>query len=162
MSLPATCSPERTPATCSPERIPSMSLAAVSKVREFERINLQCEQTPIATHHLFHAGLYARTITIPAGVVLTGALIKRATVLILHGDVIVATGADHPVVYVGYHVLPASAHRKQAFIARADTHMTMLFATSAQDVHAAEAEFTDEADLLFSRNGENVVTITGE
>jgi hypothetical protein len=105
--------------------------------------------------------MYARSITIPAGVLLTGALIKRATLIIFNGDATVATG-EESIRLTGYHVLPASAHRKQAFLAHADTQMTMLFPTQAKDVHAAEQEFTDEADQLFSRKWENVVRITGE
>lgn len=143
--------------------IPPMSLAAVDRVRAFEVENLKREQVPIVTHHLIHAGMYARTITIPAGVVLTGALIKRATILIVNGDAQVARG-DDTVRLTGYHVLPASAHRKQAFYSYADTDLTMLFPTAAQDVRAAEEEFTDEAELLFSRreDAENVIIITGE
>lgn len=138
-----------------------MSEIAVAKVRAFEALNLAREQTPITTYHLFHAGMYARTITIPEGVVLTGALIKRATVLIVSGDVTISTG-DDAFRLTGYHVLPASAYRKQAFVAHTDTHLTMLFPTDIEDVRAAEEEFTDEPDLLFSRAGENVVNITGE
>lgn len=141
--------------------IPAMTTEAVARVRDFERLNLAHPQTAITTRHLIHAGMYLRTITIPAGVVLTGALIKRATALILHGDAEVATG-DGSQRLTGYHVLPASAHRKQAFLAYADTYLTMIFPTSATDVRAAEEEFTDEAELLMSRQGENVVNITGE
>lgn len=146
--------------TC-PACIPAMSPAAVDRVRELERVNMQREQTPIVTHHLIHAGLYARSITMPAGTVLTGALVTRSTVVIVQGDATVATGEDSARL-TGYHVLPASAHRKQAFLAHEDTTITMLFATSAQTVEQCESEFTDEAELLFSRRGENVVTITGE
>lgn len=141
--------------------IAAMTPAAIAQVREFERMNLQRAQVPIATHHLIHAGVYARTITIPAGVVLTGALVKRATILILDGDAMVSRG-DHCARFAGYHVLPASAQRKQAFYAYADTFLTMLFATQAQSVEQAENEFTDEADMLMSRHGENTVLITGE
>jgi hypothetical protein len=141
--------------------IPRMSASAVAAVAALEQCILQCEQHPITTHHLLHAGMYARTITIPAGVVLTGALIKRATVLIVNGDTTVATGEDS-IRITGYCVLPASAGRKQAFVAHADTQLTMLFPTQATDVRAAEEEFTDEADRLFSRRGENVITITEE
>lgn len=141
--------------------IPASSNEALAKIRALERLNLQLPQTPITTHHLIHAGMYARTITIPAGVVLTGALIKRATILIVNGEATVATGEDSKRL-VGYHVLAASAHRKQAFLAHTDTQLTMLFPTNAKDVSTAEAEFTDEADLLFSRHGENVTNITGE
>jgi hypothetical protein len=137
------------------------SEVALAKIYALEHINAQVPQIPCSTHHLFHAGMYARTITIPAGSLLTGALIKLATILIVNGDATVATG-DSSMRLAGYHVIPASAHRKQAFIAHSDTQLTMIFATAAKDVHAAEAEFTNEADLLFSRHGENVVNITGE
>jgi GNAT superfamily N-acetyltransferase len=141
--------------------IAPMTAAAVDKVRALERQNAQLEQVPIATAHLIHAGLYARSIMLPAGVVLTGALIKRATVLILDGDVTLNMG-ETVIRLSGYYVVPASAHRKQVFLAHADTHMTMLFPTIAKDVRTVEGELTDEADLLFSRNGENFITITGE
>lgn len=141
--------------------LPAMSSTAVAKVRALENMSLQREQVPITTHHLIHAGMYHRTIMIPKEVVLTGALIKRATTLVMYGDAEVSRGDSH-MRLTGYHVLPASAHRKQAFIAYEDTYLTMSFATSAWSVAEAEAEFTDEADLLFSRHGENVTDITGE
>jgi hypothetical protein len=141
--------------------INTMSVAAVDAVRTLELANLKREQTPIVTYHLIHGGMYARTITIPAGVLLTGALIKKATTLVINGDVTVANGDDQARL-TGYHVLPASKHRKQAWLAHADTQVTMLFPTAAQDILTVEDEFTDEAELLFSRHGANVINITGE
>ena len=141
--------------------IQSMTGAAISGVRELERLNAQLPQVPATTFHLVHAGLYARTITIPAKSLLTGALIKIATVLIVSGDVDVTLG-DGVTRLTGYHVLAAQAGRKQAFLAHADTQLTMVFATSSKDIQHIEDEFTDEADLLFSRKGENIVTITGD
>jgi hypothetical protein len=69
-----------------------------------------------------------------------------------------------PVHVQGYAVLPASAGRKQAFVAQADTRLTMVFPTSAKTVEQAEREFTDEIYLLGSRHGAaaNHVVITGE
>jgi hypothetical protein len=151
MTLPATLAPS----------LPAMTDEAVNNVRALEAISRQFEQKPIATYHLIHAGLYARTITIPAGTLLTGALIKRATILILSGDATVSTGADS-LRLAGYHVLPASAHRKQVFLAHTDTQLTMLFPTKTTDICIAEDEFTDEADLLFSRHGENIINVTYE
>lgn len=123
---------------------------------------MQAPQLPIATHHVIHGGLYARTIRIPAGTLLTGAEIKRATLLIFNGHASIAVD-DGTIELVGYHVLPASAGRKQAFLAHADTDLTMIFPTAAMTVEACEAEFTDEAHLLMSRHSDrNTVTITGE
>lgn len=137
--------------------ISSMSITDVEVVRTLALHDLQREQVQIATHHTIHAGMYARTITIPAGVRLTGALIKRATMLIVNGDVDTNVGR-----VCGYHVIAASARRKQAFLAHSDTQITMIFPTNAKTAEEAEAEFTNEADMLFSRHGENFITITGE
>lgn len=142
-------------------RIPAMTSEAINRVRELEEIALGMPQIDIATHHIIHGGMYARTITIPAGVVLTGAEIKLATVLVLFGHVRVTMG-DEVRELAGYHVLAASKDRKQAFLALTDTHLTMIFPSCAQTVEEAEREFTDEHDKLFSRNGENHVCITGE
>lgn len=141
--------------------IPASSLVGISRVRELERNNLERPQQPITTHHLIHAGLYVRTITIPANTLLTGALIKRSTVLHFDGDATVTVG-DDVMRLTGRHVIPASAGRKQAYLTHKDTTLSMSFATSAKTIEEAEAEFTDEADQLFSRHGENVINITGE
>lgn len=130
--------------------IPAMSDAAIARVGEFESYALKLPQIEIETFHTFHAGMYARTIMIPDGVVLTGALIKIATVLIVSGYVTAYMG-NQKVELRGYHVLPASAHRKQAFIAHRDTYLTMLFPTNAKTIEEAENEFTNEADKLISR-----------
>lgn len=143
-------------------KLEAMSPEAIDDIRRLEAISLAGVQLPVATYHLIHAGMYHRTITIPAGGVLTGAVIKRATTLIFSGDALVATGGQSYRL-TGYHVLAGSAQHKQAFVAIEATHLTMIFPTSAKDVEAAEAEFTDEGESLMSRHGnENIVTITGE
>lgn len=141
--------------------IPTTSAAARAKVAKLERAMLLCPQADIATSHLIHAGLYARTIMLPKGVVITGALIKLATVLIVSGDVTVTLGASSTR-FTGYHVIAASTGRKSAFFAHADTDMTMLFPTHADNVADAEAEFTDEPGLLLSRRQRSVTLITKE
>jgi len=100
---------------------------------------------------------------IPAGHMITGAVIKIATILIISGEIIAYVG-DKSLHMSGYNVVPASAYRKQAFLAKTDTYMTMLFSTSAKMVEDAENEFTDETDTLISRkpNGTNKIIITGE
>ena len=143
--------------------IPPMNEVAINNVRQLESYTLQAPQTKIPTSHVFHAGVYARTIMIPAETILTGALIKIATVLIVQGDCIVYIGNEAKKLH-GYHVLAASGRRKQAFIALKDTYLTMMFATDVKTVHEAEDCFTDEAEFLFSRahGAVNNITITGE
>lgn len=143
--------------------LPAMSPAAVDLARQLEVAMWQAPHEPLQTHHVLHGGVYHRTIRLPAGAVITGALIKVATTLAISGDVTVFIGED-TIQLEGYNVIPASAGRKQAFVAHTDTHMTMSFATSARTVQEAEDEFTDEAHLLLSRRQpeHDVVIITGE
>ncbi len=149
--------------TTTQNRIPAMTDEAVAKVYALEAYTTQMPQIRIDTEHVLHAGVYARTIAIPAGVLLTGALIKCATILIVYGDVCVyIDGEAHNM--TGYNVLAASAHRKQAFVAKSDTYLTMIFASKADSVARAEEEFTDEPHLLMSRadGAINSTMITGE
>lgn len=149
-------------ATSAPHLAP-MSPEAVDKVRRLEASLMDMPQVAACTEHLFHGGMYARTIHIPAGAVLTGALIKLATVLIVSGECTVFTGGD-TLELRGYHVIPGSAGRKQVFLAHADTCLTMLFPSNATTVAEAEAEFTDEGHLLLSRQRADLdsIIITGE
>jgi hypothetical protein len=139
--------------------IPAMSESALAQVRALESLAACQPQQAIDTAHLFHAGLYARTIRIPAGVMITGALIKIPTVLIVSGAVVIYLDGAARELH-GYHVFAASAGRKQAFLALADTDMTMLFPTAAKTIEAAERAFTDETDLLVSRRDTSLNTIT--
>lgn len=135
----------------------------LANVRALETAVGELAQVSIPTQHVFHAGVYVRTVTVPAGVVITGALIKCATILIINGDGI-AYLDGRPVEFSGYNVLTASARRKQAFVAKTNTDLTMIFATDATTVHDAEECFTDEADFLASRGPDatNIIIVTGE
>lgn len=147
----------------SKNHISTMSEVAIDKVRQLEGVILSCPQVKIPTHHLIHAGMYARTIMVPAGIVLTGVLMKIATVLILSGNFVLFAG-DEAIELNGYNMLAGSPNRKQAGVARTDTWVTMLFPTDAKTIYEAEEQFTDEADILFSRyeDAENHIRITGE
>lgn len=136
-----------------PSTIPAMADSDIDAVQRLEQANLQRPQHKVATSHAFHAGLYARTVTVPAGCLLTGALIKIATVLIANGHALMYLDGA-PQELRGYNVLLADARRKQAFVALADTHLTMLFATDAKTIEDAEREFTDEHALLVSRHAD--------
>ena len=130
--------------------IAPMTDEAIKKVYDFEALLLTFPQVDMETDHIFHAGVYARTVLVPANTVITSALIKIPTLLILQGNGIVYIGDDSREV-VGYHIIKCGAHRKQAFFAKEDTMATMIFASNAKTVEDAENEFTNEAHLLISR-----------
>jgi hypothetical protein len=150
--------------------IAAMSPHAIDVVRSLETELLALPQLPMETHHVLHAGLYARTWHIPAGSIVTGVLVKIATVLIVQGDAVlyVGTGDDMEAIghrhLTGYSVLAGAAGRKQALVARSDVHATMIFPSRARTVEEAEAEFTDETGLLGSRRVDsiNTIVITGD
>jgi len=141
--------------------IPAMSEETIEKVRRFEAIILEQPQIPLETRHVIHGGMYARTITMPAGMVLTSALIKISTIVIVSGHATFSFDGNS-IEFEGYNVVTGSAGRKQAVMAHSETDITMLFPTTAQSVEEAEAQFTDEADALVSRHNANIVTITGD
>ena len=130
--------------------LPVMGQNEVDGVRQLESAAMLLPQVHIPADHVFHAGMYARTIKIPAGVALTGAQIKIPTILIISGDTLIY-GENGATRYTGYHVALGKCGRKQAFYALQDTYLTMLFPTDATTVDAAEREFTDEYEKLFSR-----------
>lgn len=134
--------------------LPPMSAASVDAVREFEEESLKfLPQVKINTEHALHAGMYARTIMIPAGIVITGVQIKIPTILIISGDAMVY-GDDGTTRLTGYHVTLGAVGRKQAIWALSDTSLTMMFPTEATTVAEAEEEFTDEPERLGSRRCE--------
>lgn len=142
--------------------LPPTTPAALGKIHDLENLLAEETQIDLITHHVIHGGVYSRTICIPKGSVLTGALIKIPTTLVVCGKCSVLVGDAIEVLIDGYHVFAASAGRKQAYIAHEDTFITMSFRTSARTVEEAEAEFTDDADRLLSRHGINETVITGE
>lgn len=133
--------------------LPAMADEDIGRVRALEQAIAGQPQIDIPIVQTLHAGMYARTAIVPAGAMITGALIKIPTILIVNGDCDVYVG-DRTVRLVGHHVLEAEAGRKQAFIAYAETHLTMLFPTQAASVEEAEAEFTDEVAMLQTRKAQ--------
>jgi len=117
------------------------------KVRAYERVLMDAPQVDLGTRHLVHGGMYARTILIPAGTFLTGALTKQDNICVVHGDIEVTTD-EGPQRLTGFHVLPAKQGAKRAGLAHADTWWTTLMTTEHTEVADIERQMTDEADLL--------------
>lgn len=121
-----------------------------ASVAALEERMLELPQVDLQTGHLVHGGMYARTILIPAGTLLTGALTNQDNVCVVHGDITVTT--DEGVQRLtGFHVLPARSGAKRAGLAHADTWWTTLWTTNLTDITAIEDVLTDEADQLQTR-----------
>ena len=145
-----------------PAGLPAPSPELMADICDVERRIRGRKQIEIQTEHVLHGGMYARTVRLEPGFAIVGVLVKVATTLILHGDALVLMGEDWERL-AGYHVLTGSAGRKGVFVALQPTELTMICASKAKTVEQAEADFTDEADNLLSRQQNNdLVTITGE
>lgn len=130
--------------------MPAMSNESIAKVYALENYILQLPQIDLVHTHTLHGGVYTRTVFLPAGSVITGALIKVPTTLIISGDVIAYFG-DTTLDVKGYKVLSTEAGRKTAFAAIGDTLLAMIFKTDAKTIEEAEECFTDECDRLMTR-----------
>jgi hypothetical protein len=129
--------------------VPSL-MASPEAVRELELFTLAMPQVEIKTEHLVHGGMYARTIFIPAGTLLTGAMMNVDNICVMSGDISVTTD-EGTVRMTGFHIVPASAGFKRAGFAHADTYWTTLMPTDKTDVSEIEDEMTDESDMLQTR-----------
>ena len=104
------------------------------------------------TWHHFADGLVARTILIPAGTCLTGAVHREEHLNICHGDITVWT--EHGMRRLtGYHVLPSLPGAKRVGHAHADTFWTTVHRnpTNERDIAKLEDALVEDADQLQSR-----------
>ena len=120
------------------------------KVQRLEELLLQRPQVDLRTTHVLSGGVYARTITIPAGVCLTGASHKKDHVCVVQGDITVLTD-EGPRRLTGQHVLATKAGMKRAGVAHAPTTWTTLCRTDLTDLHEIEAELVEEPEQLQTR-----------
>lgn len=95
--------------------------------------------------------MYARTIFIPAGVALTGALTEMDNICVLYGDITVTTDEGTQRL-TGFNVLPAKRGAKRAGVTHADTWWATVIPTELTDIDAIEDAMTTEADRLQTRN----------
>ena len=139
------------------------SPAVLAQLDEINKLILSCPQIELSTEHLFHGGMYARTIRLQPGTKMMGSLIKLATVLIVHGDCSVLIG-DQRVELTGYNVIPGCAGRKQFFWTHGPVEMTMIYPTSLGTVEEVEDEVFAESDQLMSRRdgSSDTIVVTGE
>ena len=140
--------------------LPATSPESVEKIKLAEEIIRGRAQIEFCTEHIFHAGMYARTVRIAANVVFTSVLIKRATLLVSQGSYEVFAG-DRWARYDGYNVLCGFPGRKQIYRTITEIQLTMIFPTEAASIADAENEFTDESEILLSHKLENDIVVSG-
>jgi hypothetical protein len=116
-------------------------------IERLEAEVLKLPQVDLHTTHALAGGVYARTIFIPAGTVLTGAVHKKDHINILQGDITAWTegGVRR---FTGHHVLESKAGAKRAGVAHADTTWTTVCRTDLTDIEAIEAELVEEPERL--------------
>lgn len=125
-------------------------LDTTDKVRALEAALMALPQVDLQTSMVVFGGLCARTIFIPAGVTLTGALTNLDNICVVQGDITVTTD-EGPRRLTGFNVLPANKGAKRAGVAHADTWWTCLWRTDLTDAQAIEDEMTNESAMLQTR-----------
>jgi hypothetical protein len=108
---------------------------------------------PIDTWHEFADGLVARTIRIPAGVVLTGVKHKAEHLNVCFGDISVVTEQGVTKRMTGYHVLPSLPGIERAGLTHAETWWTTIHLNpgNERDLAKLEDALVFDADQLQAR-----------
>ena len=128
------------------------SAPSQDKIRALEAEMLKAPQVDVETTHLIHAGMYARTVKILAGTLVTGVPMSDDHVCIISGDITVTAG-DDVIRFTGYNVIPASRGLKRIVYAHQETSWTAIFKSGATNVDDAEIEMSAEYNKLQSRGG---------
>jgi len=111
---------------------------------------LKGPQVDLQTRNVVIGRMIARTITIPAGTVLTGATHRKDHFNIVQGDITVSTDAGM-VRLTGQHVLPTKAGHRRVGYAHADTEWTTVVQTDLSDIEEIENELVVESERLQTR-----------
>lgn len=113
--------------------------SAKEKIRALEARMRECEQVEIQTKHHFANGIYAREITIPAGVVLTGKVHKTQHLNIVSKGRILIYTEDGLREVVAPCTIVSPPGTKRVGYALEETVWTTIHATTETDVDLIEA-----------------------
>jgi mannose-6-phosphate isomerase-like protein (cupin superfamily) len=109
------------------------------RIYELEQITKQLPQVEMYTGHDFCAGVYARTLKIPAGVLLTGAMHKEESFfLVREGQLLVSSGDAAIQVGPGFMSITKPGE-KRVGVALSDVVVTTF--------HANPQELRDEKEI---------------
>lgn len=121
-----------------------------ARVFAFEREQLKKPQVTIRVEHTFFPGGYARTIYVPAGTELTGAVHKYSNFNILVSGTLLIITEDGPKVMTGPLSFLSPPGTKRVGKMLTDVVWTTILMTDLTDIAAIEATLTmnDEAQCL--------------
>ncbi len=125
----------------------------LDRVSELEEMLLSMPQIDMQTSNKLINGLYARTIVIPEGGCLTGAVHKTDHLCVLHGDITVTTDEGMKRL-AGFNVITVKAGAKRAGYAHSETHWTTICQTafeSLENLPEIENELVEGAENLMTR-----------
>ena len=125
---------------------------AREQIEQAEQALLTFPQVVLETWHHFADGLVARTIMIPAGTVLTGAVHKAEHLNVCFGDIDVMTDAGMQRL-TGYHVIPSLPGTKRIGRTYSDTLWTPVHLNpgNERDIAKLEDALVEDAHRLQSR-----------
>ena len=127
------------------------ALSAQERIQRLEAEILGQPQVDLKTRNVVTGRMIARTITVPAGTVLTGATHKRDHINIVQGDITVSTD-DGMKRLTGQHTLATKAGHKRVGYAHADTEWTTICQTDLTDIADIEDDLVVESEKLQSRH----------
>lgn len=103
-----------------------------ARVERLERICEQLPQVPCRVRNHFAPGLYAREMTVPAGVIATGAVHKTEHMTIIVGHCFLTT-EEGTREFRGHHTIVSKPGAKRAIYAVSETILTTLHPTEETD-----------------------------
>lgn len=125
------------------------------KVERLEASMIGHEPIECPIRHIFASGIYAREMTVPAGVTLTGAVHKTCHLSILSkGRVVVAT-EDGVIELAAPSTLVAQPGAKRAIHALEETVWTTIHATETTDLDDLVSELTESTAAQLQGGSEN-------
>jgi hypothetical protein len=131
--------------------------AIIAKVDNYEKILSQFPQVDLNTTHALAGEVYSRTIFIPAGTTLTGAIHNKNHINIMCGDITVSTDTGMKRLR-GYNVFPTKAGMKRVGYAHADTYWTTVLQTKETELSKIEEDATPE----YAKLQTNTLGLTSE
>ena len=124
----------------------SLALAGnMPEILALEKVLLTLEQVECPVSHYHIDGVYVRSMFIPAGTVLTGAIHNKENVSILaQGTIRVTNGTESKVITAPY-VMVDQAGIKRLGVAETDVTFINVWRTDLTDIESLEKELRSES-----------------